>query len=86
MTRVRQVIGQIGFEELSQREWSEIMKDVTVRTSRGFGWLFYVVGLLAIVGFAGYQFAIDDAVPALIRSGIAAVVLGAGLLFLSESE
>ena len=83
MARLREAVGELRFGELSQEDWSEIMTDVTVRSSRGAGWILYVVGIVILCGYAGYCFVIDDTVDALVKSGVGAVVLGAILLFIS---
>lgn len=59
------------------------MTDVTVRTTRGAGWILYVAGILLLCGYAGYCFAVDEAVDALVKTGVGAIVLGAFLLFIS---
>jgi hypothetical protein len=79
----RRAVSELTYDQLSQQEWRDIMQDVTVRASRGFGWLFYVSGLVVLVCFGGWQFAIDEAVPALIKTSVAAILLGTVLLFLS---
>jgi predicted anti-sigma-YlaC factor YlaD len=83
LARLREAVGDLAFGELSQDEWSKIMNDVTVRTSRGSGWVLYVVGLVIVCGYAAYEFAVDEKVPALIKSGVGALVLGLVLLFVS---
>jgi predicted anti-sigma-YlaC factor YlaD len=83
MARLRDAVGRLPFDSMSQDEWSKIMSDVTVRTSRGVGWFLYVAGLMGLCGYAAYEFAVDDAVPALIKSGIGALILGIVLLFVS---
>jgi predicted anti-sigma-YlaC factor YlaD len=83
MARLRQAVSQLPFDAMSQDDWSQIMSDVSVRTSRGAGWFLYIVGALILVGYAGYSLAVDETVDALVKTGIAAVVLGLTLLFIS---
>ena len=59
------------------------MNDLPVRTSRGAGWLLYVAGFLIVCGYGFYEFMGDDTVPALIKTGIGALVIGSLLLFAS---
>ena len=59
------------------------MNGVTVRTSRFLGWLLFVGGLILLVGFGSYQFMVDDGIPALIKTGVAAVAIGMVLLLVS---
>jgi predicted anti-sigma-YlaC factor YlaD len=83
MARLREAVGKLPFDQMSPDQWSEIMSDVTVRTSRGAGWILYVVGIVVLCGFAAYEFTVDDTVPALIKSGVGALILGMVLLFVS---
>jgi predicted anti-sigma-YlaC factor YlaD len=83
LSRLRNAVGQLHFGQLSHENWSEMMNDATIRTSRGAGWILYVVGILLLCGYAGYCFAVDPAVDALVKSGVGAVVLGVSLLFIS---
>ena len=83
MARLRVAVGELRFGELSQQDWSEMMTDVTVRTTRGAGWILYVVGILVLCGYAGYCFAVDETIDALVKSGVGAVVVGCFLLFVS---
>lgn len=83
MAELQDSVGKLSFGEMSPEERSSVMNDLTVRTSRSFGWLFYIVGLLIVIAYGGYQFATDDEVPALIKTGVAGIVIGALLLFSS---
>ena len=69
--------------EMSTEEWSKIMNGVTVRTSRVFGWLLYVGGLVLLIGYGSYEFAVDDELPAMVKTGVAAALLGLVLLLAS---
>ena len=80
---LRQAVGKMSFGEISREEWSKIMNDLPVRTSRGAGWLMYVAGFLIVCGYGLYEFLADDTVGALIKTGIAALVIGTLLLFIS---
>ena len=59
------------------------MNDMTVRTSRGFGWVSLVVGVVIVAGYGAFCFATDDTVPALIKTGVGAIAVGTVLLFAS---
>lgn len=80
---LRESVGKMSFGEISRQEWSEIMNDLPIRASRGAGWLLYVAGFLIVCGFGCYEFVADDTVPALIKTGIGALVIGSLLLFVS---
>ncbi len=83
MADLRQATAELTFGEVTHEEWSKIMNDVTVRTSRSAGWLLFVVGTLLVCGYGAYQFAVDNTVPALVKTGVAGLVVGTILLFLS---
>lgn len=83
LSRLQTAVGELSFDEMSQQDWREIMDKVTVQASRGTGWVLYVVGLIVICGYSAFAFFSDDTVPALIKSGIAAVLGGLILLFVS---
>jgi hypothetical protein len=59
------------------------MNHLNGRTSRGAGWLLFIVGAVVVCGYGAYEFAVDQTVPAAIKTGVAALVAGAILLFLS---
>ena len=83
MSQLRQKVRQLTYGEMSNEEWSRMMNDLTVRTSRGAGWILYVVGVLIVVGYGAYEFTVDDELPALVKTGVAGIVVGAILLFVS---
>ena len=62
------------------------MNDVTVRSSRGLGWLLYVAGLVILIGFGVYEFVKDETVDAIVKTGVAGVVVGLVLLFVSVAR
>lgn len=49
-------IGAARLSNVSQDKWRETMDDVTVKASRGIGWLLFIGGLLVAAGFAIFQF------------------------------
>ena len=83
MAEMRGAIGEMSFGKMSHEQWSKIMNDLPVKSSRGAGWLLYVAGLVIVCGYGFYEFAVDDTVPALIKTGIGGLVIGTVLLFLS---
>jgi predicted anti-sigma-YlaC factor YlaD len=83
MTSLRQAVGELSFGEMTREQWNRIMNDLTVRASRGIGWLFLVLGLVIVLGYAAYSFTVDDTVHALIKTGILGLALGMTFLFIS---
>jgi anti-sigma factor RsiW len=63
--------------------WREQMNDMTVKVSRGIGWLLFLGGLLLIAGFGIYQFVIDTSMEPVFKLIVSAVYLGLGALFVS---
>jgi anti-sigma factor (TIGR02949 family) len=86
MAALRQAVGRLSFGEMSPQQWRKMMNDVTVRSSRGLGWLLYVAGLVILVGFGAYEFVNDDTVPAIVKTGMVGVVIGLVLLFISVAR
>ena len=56
---------------------------VTARLSRRSGWWLLVPGIILLAGYAGYVFAIDETVDALVKVGVAGAAIGLSLLFIS---
>ncbi len=86
MQELQQAVGQLSFGEMTSEQWSKIMNDVTTRASRGAGWVLYVAGLVVILAYGAYQFAVDDEVPALVKTSVAAILVGLALLFISVAR
>ena len=83
MVEMRSRIGKLPSSEMSSEEWEKIMNTVSVKTSRSLGWLLYAGGLVVLIGYAVIEFAKDDKVDALIKTSVAAVLIGMLLLFVS---
>jgi predicted anti-sigma-YlaC factor YlaD len=83
MTGLRQAVGELSFGEMTREQWGRIMNDLTVRASRGIGWLFLALGLVFLLGYAAYSFAVDDTVGALTKTGVSGLALGMTFLFFS---
>lgn len=59
------------------------MADRTAGITGGLGWLLFLAGVLALVGFAVYALAVDDEAPLYIKLGVVALYGGLALLLLS---
>ena len=86
MADLRRAVGKVSFGEMSPQQRSKIMNDLTVRTSRGLGWLLYLLGVIVVVGYGAYSFAIDDQVSALEKTGVTGIVVGGILLLISVAR
>ncbi|MHC4609199.1 MAG: anti-sigma factor, partial [Planctomycetota bacterium] len=81
--RLRQDIAALDQPQPTAQQWSRIMSAITTKTSRALGWILGIVGAGILVGFAIWQFSVDNTVPALIKIGALAAVLGALSLLVS---
>lgn len=63
--------------------WREQMNDMTVKVSRGIGWLLFLGGLLLLAGFAIHEFVIDTSMDLFFKLLVSSVYLGLGALFVS---
>ncbi len=59
------------------------MADRTAGITGGLGWLLFLAGVLALVGFAIYALAVDDEARLYIKLGVVALYGGLALLLLS---
>ena len=59
------------------------MNDVTVRTTRGVGWLLVIAGAIAMLGYVGYELLFAESDAPLVRWGLVAFYLGLGVLLLA---
>ena len=81
--KLRASVGKLQLNEIAKEEWKEMMNDAVARTSRGAGWLLVIGGVMAIVGYIGYEFALSRAEPPLIKWAVGALYLGLAALLLS---
>jgi hypothetical protein len=59
------------------------MVDAATRATRGIGWLLLIGGVIAIVGYGGYQFLAMDTEEPIIKWGVVALYGGLGVLLLA---
>lgn len=83
LARVRKRVAGARLSPVGEDVWRENMGDVTVRASRGVGWLLFLGGLLLLAGYGIWQFVIDTSVETLVKFMVAAVYLGLGALFVA---
>ena len=83
LRKVRSAVGGIGLERMAKEEWSSVMNDVTVRTTRTLGWLLLVGGALVLFGYIGYEVVSSETDAPLFKVGFLAFYLGFAVLFLS---
>jgi len=77
---LQESIGKARLSEIDQDVWRERMDNVTVRTTRGIGWLLILGGILAAMGIGVYEFVIDSSLG-LVEKLIAGAIYG-GLVVL----
>jgi len=77
-------IGTATLSNVSQDKWRETMDDVTVKASRGIGWLLFIGGLLVAAGFAIFQFLlIAGSLPLVAKVIVGGIYGGIFLVFIS---
>ena len=81
--KLRASIGKLQLNGIAEEEWKQMMNDAVACTARGVGWLLVIGGVLAMVGYIGYEFVLAHAEPALIKWGVGALYLGLAALLLS---
>lgn len=59
------------------------MDDMTVKVSRGIGWLLFLGGLLLLAGFVIYEFVIDTSMDLFFKLVVSAIYLGLAALLVS---
>lgn len=59
------------------------MDDMTVKVSRGIGWLLFLGGLLLLAGFVIYEFVIDTSMDLFFKLLVSAIYLGLAALLVS---
>lgn len=59
------------------------MDDMTVKVSRGIGWLLFLGGLLLLAGYVIYEFVIDTSMGLFFKLLVSAIYLGLGALLVS---
>ena len=84
MTRLKGAVAESRPRaELENERWEKIMNDKPARASRGIGWVLLIAGIVTLVGYAIWEFAIDDEVLTWVKLSVAAVWFGILFLFLS---
>jgi hypothetical protein len=68
------------FERIPSEQWSRIMSDLPTKSSRLGGWVLFLLGCVILCGYGLYELAVDETVSALVKTGVAALLLG--LLFM----
>ena len=81
--KLRASIGKLQLNGIAEEEWKLMMNDAVARTARGVGWLLVIGGVLAMVGYIGYEFVLAHADPPLIKWAVGALYLGFAVLLLS---
>ena len=80
---LRREIGALKVPQPTTEQWSGFMSVTTRKTTRALGWILGTIGVVILIGFAIWEFSVDDTVPALTK--IALLGVGLGVLFLLVS-
>lgn len=81
--KLRTSVGKLQLDGIAKEEWKEMMNDAVARTARGAGWLLFVGGMLALVGYIGYEFVLSHTEPPLVKWAVGALYLGLAALLMS---
>jgi Flp pilus assembly protein TadB len=80
---LRESISRASLSGIGKDKWREAMKNTTVRTTRGIGWLLFIAGLLAIAGIGLYGFIVDTGIPIWMKLILVAIYGGLAVLLFS---
>lgn len=76
-------VGRLEFPTPDDRQWSRIMRGISVRATRGLGWLLTAAAVLILTVYGIYEFATDPAIAAIERICVLALILGGVMLLVS---
>lgn len=77
----------LDFRKPPEETWERYWAGVYARLERGLAWLLVSVGAAVVLAYAGYQVVAklmsDATIPIFVRAGVAALLLGVAILFVS---
>ena len=80
---LRSDMGKLKLSTIGEDIWREDMNDVTVKTSRGIGWLLFGGGILVAAGFGLFAFIFSDQISMTEKLIAGAIYGGLAVLFFS---
>ena len=80
---LRSDMGKLKLSTIGEDHWRENMNDVTVKTTRGIGWLLFGGGILAVAGFGLFAFIFSDHISTTEKLIAGAIYGGLAILFIS---
>ena len=80
---LRAAVGASSLSQYGEDTWRETMSDTTTQTSRGFGWLLLIGGVLACAGIGIFAFITDPSIEWYFKLVAVAIYGGLALLFIS---
>lgn len=80
---LRSDMGKLKLSTIGEDTWRENMNDVTVKTTRGIGWLLFGGGILAVVGFGLFAFIFSGQISTTEKLIAGAIYGGLAILFIS---
>ena len=83
LTALRSDMGKLKLSAIGEDTWRENMNDVTVKTSRGIGWLLFIGGILIAAGIGLVVFVTEPSISTKEKLLIGAIYGGLALLFVS---
>jgi hypothetical protein len=80
---LRSDVGKLKLSTIGEDHWREDMNDVTVKATRGIGWLLLGGGILAVAGFGLFAFIFSDQISITEKLMAGAIYGGLAILFIS---
>jgi hypothetical protein len=86
--RIKEVLNKMRMKNPSNEVWDNYWLSIYNRTERKIAWIFFLAGALILVAFGAYNFVEeflikDDTTPLLIKWGVALLIVGLLILFVS---
>lgn len=81
--KLRERIGTARLSEIGVDEWRENMNDSKTQTSRSFGWLLFIAGILLVGGIGLFWLIFNDEVEPVVKIALIAVYGGLATLLYS---
>lgn len=80
---LRRQTGAARLSDLGEDTWRQSMKDITVKSTRGVGWLLLLAGAVALGAIVVYELIVDPAIATHMKIIVGAIYGGLALLFVS---
>jgi len=87
LLRLKEVTNEMKYFDLPDRLWAQYWEGIYRRLERGTGWVLFSLGAIILMAYGAWHFLndflFDTSVSAVIRFGLAALVLGLIIILVS---